>query len=101
MASTPGFEPGPHWYEAGALPTTPPLLPYIGHIGLMQSTLPTKSMKDRHLGELSIAESPSSFTPRKIGSTRNLFEARLQWNLCSGNTLRTQASVPSFEVSPE
>ena len=101
MASTPGFEPGPHWYEAGALPTTPPLLPYIGHIGLMQSTLPTKSMKDRHQGELPVAESRSSFTSRKIGSARNLFEARLQWNLCSGNTLRTQASVPSFEVSPE
>ena len=101
MASTPGFEPGPHWWEASALTTTPPLLPYIGHIGLMQSTLPTKSMKDRHWGELSVAESPSSLTPRKIGSTRNLFEARLQWNFCSGNTLGTQASVPSFEVSPE
>ena len=27
MASTPGFEPGPHWWEASALTTTPPLLP--------------------------------------------------------------------------
>ena len=100
-ASTPGFEPGPHWWEASALTTTPPLLSYIGHIGLMPSTLPTKSMKGRHQGELPVAESRSSFTSRKIGSTRNLFEARFQWNLCSGNTLGTQASVPSFEVSPE
>ena len=27
MASTPGFEPGPHWWEASALATAPPLLP--------------------------------------------------------------------------
>ena len=25
MASTPGFEPGPHWWEASALSTAPPL----------------------------------------------------------------------------
>ena len=28
MASTPGFEPRPHWWEASALITEPPLLPY-------------------------------------------------------------------------
>ena len=27
MASTPGVEPGPHWWEASALPSAPPLLP--------------------------------------------------------------------------
>ena len=27
MASTPGFEPGPHWWETSALTTAPPLLP--------------------------------------------------------------------------
>ena len=27
MASTPGFEPGPHWWEVSALTTAPPLLP--------------------------------------------------------------------------
>ena len=27
MASTLGFEPGPHWLEASALTTAPPLLP--------------------------------------------------------------------------
>ena len=27
MASTPGFEPGPHWWEASALTSVPPLLP--------------------------------------------------------------------------
>jgi len=27
MASTPGVEPGPHWWEASALTTAPPLLP--------------------------------------------------------------------------
>ena len=26
-ASTPGFEPGPYWWEKSALTTTPPLLP--------------------------------------------------------------------------
>ena len=26
MASTPGFEPWPHWWEAGALTSAPPLL---------------------------------------------------------------------------
>ena len=30
MASTPGFQPGPHWWEASALTTAPPLLPHIG-----------------------------------------------------------------------
>jgi len=29
MASTPGFEPGPHWWEASALTTAPPLLPRL------------------------------------------------------------------------
>ena len=28
IASTPGFELGPHWWEASALITEPPLLPY-------------------------------------------------------------------------
>ena len=27
--STPGFEPGPHWWEASALTTAPPLLPIV------------------------------------------------------------------------
>ena len=27
MVSTPGFEPGPHWWEMSALTTAPPLLP--------------------------------------------------------------------------
>ena len=27
MVSTPGFEPGPHWWEASALTSVPPLLP--------------------------------------------------------------------------
>ena len=26
-ASTPGFQPGPHWWEASALTTAPPLVP--------------------------------------------------------------------------
>ena len=29
MASTPGLEPGPHWWEASALTTTLPLLPRL------------------------------------------------------------------------
>ena len=29
MASTPGFEPGPHRWEASALTTAPPLLPNL------------------------------------------------------------------------
>ena len=29
MASTPGFEPGPDWWEASARTTAPPLLPKI------------------------------------------------------------------------
>ena len=27
MASTPGVEPGPHWWEASVLTKTPPMLP--------------------------------------------------------------------------
>ena len=30
MAWTPGVEPGPHWWEASALTTAPPLLPEFG-----------------------------------------------------------------------
>ena len=33
MASTPGFEPGPHWWEASALTTAPPFLPKIQQLG--------------------------------------------------------------------
>ena len=29
MAFTLGFEPGPHWWEASALTTAPPLLPFV------------------------------------------------------------------------
>ena len=29
MAATPGFEPGPHWWEASGLTTAPPFLPLI------------------------------------------------------------------------
>ena len=32
MASTPGIVPGPHWWEARALTTAPPLLPKSGYI---------------------------------------------------------------------
>ena len=28
MVLTPGFEPGPHWWEASALTAAPPLLPH-------------------------------------------------------------------------
>ena len=32
MASTPGFEPGPHWWEASALTTDTTLAPHgLGH----------------------------------------------------------------------
>ena len=31
MASTPGFKPGPHWWEASALTTAPRLLPHKSH----------------------------------------------------------------------
>ena len=34
MASTPGFEPGPHWWEASALTTAPSLAPQIGTCGI-------------------------------------------------------------------
>ena len=30
MTSSPGIEPGPHWWEASALTTTPSLLPEWG-----------------------------------------------------------------------
>ena len=29
MASTPGFEPGPHWWEVSALTTAPSLAPHL------------------------------------------------------------------------
>ena len=29
MASTPGFEPGSHWWETSALTTAPPLFPNV------------------------------------------------------------------------
>ena len=37
MPSTPGFEPGPHWWEASALTTGPPLLPITGNLMLFHS----------------------------------------------------------------
>jgi len=32
MASTPGFEPGPHWWEASALTTAPSLAPHFSRL---------------------------------------------------------------------
>ena len=45
MASTPGFEPGPHWWEASALTTAPPLLPKIQQLG---KALPQHNVFDYH-----------------------------------------------------
>ena len=36
MASTPGFDPGPHGWEASALTTAPPLLPHIDILTVRQ-----------------------------------------------------------------
>ena len=38
MASTPGFEPGPHWLEASVLTTAPPLLSDVREICLSRET---------------------------------------------------------------
>ena len=44
MASTPGFEPGPHWWEASALTTVPPLLPsWLRALGETHSLLRKRS----------------------------------------------------------
>ena len=32
LASTPGFEPGPHWWQASALTAAPPLPPKFCHV---------------------------------------------------------------------
>ena len=37
MASTPGAEPGPHWWEASALTTAQPLLPKISFLWVYQA----------------------------------------------------------------
>ena len=37
MASTPGFEPGPHWWEASALTTVPFLAPVDSAIHLLNN----------------------------------------------------------------
>ena len=34
MTPSLGIEPGPHWWEASALTTTPPLLPFIFHFNI-------------------------------------------------------------------
>ena len=41
MASTPGFEPGPHWWEASALTTGPSLAPQIHYKRLFSSSFST------------------------------------------------------------
>ena len=40
MAATPGFEPGPHWWEASGLTTAPPFLPLIHSFIYLDYTLP-------------------------------------------------------------
>ena len=37
MASTPGVEPGPHWWEASALTSAQPLLPKISFLWVYQA----------------------------------------------------------------
>ena len=43
MASTPGFEPGPHWWEESALNTAPPLLPKGTKKNYVESTTNQRS----------------------------------------------------------
>ena len=50
MASTPGFEPGPHWWEASALTTAPPLLPIL--IQFNKSTVIFRSLYTCRLNDV-------------------------------------------------
>ena len=45
MASTPGVEPGPHWWEATALTTAPPLLPKLTTHDLLKQAIWPPSIK--------------------------------------------------------
>ena len=45
MASKPGFEPGPHWWEASALTTVPPLLPNHPYMKTWQTVLWDREFK--------------------------------------------------------
>ena len=45
MASTPGFEPGPHWWEASALTTAPALLPFLLRIRIFYTIVKLNAIK--------------------------------------------------------
>ena len=50
MASTPGFEPGRHWWEASALAIAPPLLPKcMYHLQSFKQITVIKVSKANHL----------------------------------------------------
>ena len=74
MASTPGFEPRPHWWEASALTTTPPLLPpppslltnIIEKKGYYQKCNPNVFAVSRHFYPLGITHRDMTFLRVKM-----------------------------------
>ena len=66
MASTLGFEPVPHWWEASALTTASPLLPVTLHLSRREFKVPHRSfvLQTADDGLLSLASRDSgSVTP--------------------------------------
>ena len=65
MASTPGVEPGPHWWEASALTTASPLLPVTLHLSRREFKVPHRSfvLQTAHDDGLLSSRDSGSVTP--------------------------------------
>ena len=70
MASTPGVEPGPHWWEASAVTTAPPLLPLLL---LVLSLAPRGSLRVLRFF-------PSSQKPT-LQNSNSIWNARTRFNV--------------------
>ena len=81
MASTPGFEPGPHWWEASALTTAPPLLP-------KQTPSDVLEKIEKTLNNTQTALVAGWEKERELATTFREFEFQIQFPCGSPSTVR-------------
>ena len=89
MASTPGFEPGPHWWEASALTTAtslaPPALGPIVHVQALVG-----------LGNLIIIAATSWGKPSELHVVLNSALSRCSLDLVASEALAVNLSLKSW-----
>ena len=87
MASTPGFKPGPYWWEASALNTAPPLLPE-----LVNGTIITEAKRSEIVTAKAFTNSSCSLQGRVKGNKCTSLE---YLSVSGGNIIQWSRSCSS------